>query len=307
MDLTQLEYFQAVARCENITKAAKALYVSQPTLSQSIARLEASLDTELFDRVNGKLRLNEAGRLFLARVDNVFAELNMGFSELDQYKADHQDWVYIASSVIDIFKVIMLEYRKMAPDVHIDHLLTSDRNILDLLLSSKVDFAVTPAPIDEPRIRCEPLFEEELFAVAGACHPLSNYRTASLDLLRSYPLVCNSCDSDIKFIEQIFQTDCRNLDIIASSSESHIPRELTTEGYCIGFIPARVAVRHLMAPGNGQVPIRLSPPVRRTTCISTKCSRQLSLSAQALYRFIIEYCARESKEVEKYIFEYYGY
>ena len=75
MDLTQLEYFRVVARYENITRAAKDLYVSQPTLSQSIARLESSLGIELFDRVNGKLHLNDAGRMFLERVNNAFFEL----------------------------------------------------------------------------------------------------------------------------------------------------------------------------------------------------------------------------------------
>lgn len=306
MDLTQLEYFQAVARYENITKAAKELYVSQPTLSQSISRLEASLDIELFDRVNGKLHLNEAGRLFLSRVDNAFAELNLGFSELDRYKEGHQDWVYIASSVIDIFKVIMLEYRKVNPNVHIDHSLTSDRNIMDLLMNSKVDFAITPSAINEPRIQCVPLYEEEVFAIVGDSHPLAGRAEAPLELLSTYPLVCNSCDSDIKFMEDLFHTDYHNLDIIASSSESHIPRTLTMEGYCIGFVPSRVAVRHLKEPGCGQNPIRIFPPVRRTTCISTKSSHQLSPSASALYRFILDFCARESVEVQNYIRDYYG-
>ena len=86
MDLTQLEYFKSVAKWENITKASKELYVSQPTLSQSISRLEDGLGVDLFDRRAGKLHLNDAGRLFLSRVNNAFAELNTGFSELEQYK-----------------------------------------------------------------------------------------------------------------------------------------------------------------------------------------------------------------------------
>lgn len=306
MDLTQLEYFKAVAKWENITKAAKELYVSQPTLSQSISRLEDNLGVDLFDRRGGKLHLSDAGRLFLARVNNAFDELNTGFSELEQYKQNRQTWVYIASSVIDIFKSIILEYHTREPYVHIDHSLTFDRGIMDLIMNGKVDFAITPDPIGDPNVKCIPLYEEEVFAVVGDGHPLAQRKAVTVEELRSCPLVCNSCDSDIKFMEALFQTDYQELDIIAASNESHIPRELTQLCYCVGFIPARVAVRHLKEPGK-QHPLRISPAFRRTNCISTKCSHPLSPAAEGLYRFILEFCARESAEVERYIQQYYGY
>lgn len=306
MDLTQLEYFQAVARYENITKAAKALYVSQPTLSQSIRRLEDSLGVELFDRQGGKLRLNEAGRMFLNRVDQAFAELKLGFTELDTYKNSHQDWVFIASSVIDIFKCIMLDYHRLCPDVHIDHSLTFDRGIMELLLNSKVDFAITPTPIDDPNIHCVPLYRDEVFAVVGESHPLACRTETTLEELAGYPLVCNSCDSDINFMESLFQTDYRNLNIIASSSEAHIPRELTVNGFAVGLIPARVAVNHLRSPHTDQHVLRITPAPYRMTCISTKITHQLSPAAKNLYNFILDYCARDNEEVQTYLKEYYG-
>ncbi len=307
MDLTQLEYFRAVAKYENVTRAAKELYVAQPTLSQSISRLEDALGVALFDRRGGKLHLNNAGRMFLSRVENAFAELNNGFSELEQYKEHRQEWVYVASSVIDIFKVIIPNYRKVDASVHIDHYLTFDRGIMELLMNSKVDFAITPAPINDPNIKCIPLYEDEVFAVVGHSHPLGRRREATLEELRKYPLICNSCDSDIKFMEEIFQTDYQNLDIIASSSESHIPRELTVDGCCIGFIPSRVAVKHLKYPESGLHSVRVVPAIHRTSCISIKNTHQLSPQAKALYDYIVDFCAQESEDVGDYIRSYYGY
>jgi DNA-binding transcriptional LysR family regulator len=306
MDLVQLEYFMTVAKYENITKAARELYVAQPTLSQSISRLEDTLGVELFERKKGKLYLNEAGELFLNRVKNVFSELNAGLSELETYKEHRQDWVYIASSVIDIFKVILMEYHELHPEIHIDHSLTYDRGIVDLLLGGTVDFAITPTPIREPKVDCIPLYQEEVFAVVGKVHPLASLKEVSIETLRSYPLICNSCDSDIRFMENLFHTNYRNLDILASSSEGPIPRDLTIAGYGVGFLPGRVAVKHLKNPNTDQHPIRLTPRYFRTTCISMKHGHQLSPAAEGFYRYILSFCQKDSAEVDAFLREYYG-
>ena len=72
MELLHLNYFREVAAVENITKAAKKLYVSQPALSTAIARLEKELDFLLFERKGNRIELTEAGRCFLEYVNSVF-------------------------------------------------------------------------------------------------------------------------------------------------------------------------------------------------------------------------------------------
>lgn len=64
MELYQLEYFEAVARHENVSKAAEELHISQPALSKAIAKLESELGVNLFDRVGKRLSLNEQGAFF---------------------------------------------------------------------------------------------------------------------------------------------------------------------------------------------------------------------------------------------------
>ena len=67
MDLQQLEYFRTVARLGNMTKAAAELHIAQPSLSISIAKLEEELGAKLFDRVSGRIRLNQIGQRRLLR------------------------------------------------------------------------------------------------------------------------------------------------------------------------------------------------------------------------------------------------
>lgn len=58
MEWLQLQYFQMVAQLENISRAAEALHVSQPSLTKMIQRLERDVGTPLFDREKKRIRLN---------------------------------------------------------------------------------------------------------------------------------------------------------------------------------------------------------------------------------------------------------
>lgn len=64
MDLTQLQYFQILAREENMSRAAEKLHVAQPAISASMSRLEKELDARLFDRKGRKIVLNPPERFF---------------------------------------------------------------------------------------------------------------------------------------------------------------------------------------------------------------------------------------------------
>ena len=76
MELLQLRYFCTVAQYESITRAAEYYHIPQPAMSQTIARLEKELGIRLFDRKNGRLFLNDKGRIFLASVEKALDELD---------------------------------------------------------------------------------------------------------------------------------------------------------------------------------------------------------------------------------------
>ena len=91
MELTQLRYFAAVARTGNISRAAQELYVTQPNLSKSIARLEEELGVPLFDHRKGKIVLNDYGRCFLASVNLSLGELENGVRSIQRMYASNQN------------------------------------------------------------------------------------------------------------------------------------------------------------------------------------------------------------------------
>ena len=73
MELRVLRYYLAVAREENITRAAEILHITQPTLSRQMSELEEELHTRLFERTNRKIILTESGLLLRRRAEELVA------------------------------------------------------------------------------------------------------------------------------------------------------------------------------------------------------------------------------------------
>jgi LysR family cyn operon transcriptional activator len=80
----QLEYLIAVAEHRSFTRAAAALYVSQPTLSQQLGKLEDSLQTRLLERTRHEIRLTHAGQVYAAHAARALRELREGSRALDE-------------------------------------------------------------------------------------------------------------------------------------------------------------------------------------------------------------------------------
>lgn len=88
MEINQLHYFTVVAKTGSITKAATELYLTQSALSRSIAKLEAELGTNLFDRDSGRLTLNDMGQSFLQYAEDALNTINAGVQYVKSQQAN---------------------------------------------------------------------------------------------------------------------------------------------------------------------------------------------------------------------------
>jgi DNA-binding transcriptional LysR family regulator len=84
--LHQLRIFWAVAHSPSLTRAAKQLGLTQPSLSQQIAKLESSLGGKLFDRVNNQLVITDAGRFLLRKAERILAEADEAVAGLAEFQ-----------------------------------------------------------------------------------------------------------------------------------------------------------------------------------------------------------------------------
>ena len=311
MELTQLRYFQKVARTKSITKAAQELYISQPTLSQSLSRLESSLGCPLFTHQPGKrMQLNESGELFLKTVDRMFEELEHGIDQVRELNERARSQVSIASSIHDLCEDLVLGFFDCHRDAKISQRLVPINSLTDLLLADEIDFAISPCPIEDPRMDSRPLYMEELLAVVGPKHRLFGKKWIGREDILGEKFICNYSEAGRIYLEDmLFQDAPDGLDIILESNEVSTIRKMVESGLGITFMPARVVYQRVknqeMAIASA---LRVSDHQADTpTCITKKKSRILSGSALEFFQFAVSFCQEEDGRIQRFLAEHFGH
>ncbi|MBM6837892.1 LysR family transcriptional regulator, partial [Clostridium saudiense] len=104
MNIRKLVIFYETARSLNMSKVAKELYISQPSISQSIAELEAEIDIKLFDRIGKKLYLTHEGEIFFQYVRRILNLYDEAINEARAFSKDNIGKIVVgASSTIGIY------------------------------------------------------------------------------------------------------------------------------------------------------------------------------------------------------------
>lgn len=145
MELRELKYFLAVAREESISRAAEALYVTQPNLSRQMQNLEKETGQRLFIRGTRKITLTEAGRLLRKRAEEIMELYEKTEAELSVPITDVSGDIYIGggeSYAMGIIAKTVREVRDEYPKVKF-HLFSGDgTTIAERLDKGLIDFGV---------------------------------------------------------------------------------------------------------------------------------------------------------------------
>lgn len=121
--LHQLRIFSAVAHSSSLTRAAKQLGVTQPSLSQQLAKLESALGGRLFDRVNNQLILTDAGRFLLRKAETVLAEMDEAETGLAEYRLGRRGRIAVGALASVARTIVPPAYRctlETIPDLELD-------------------------------------------------------------------------------------------------------------------------------------------------------------------------------------------
>lgn len=190
MEMHQLRYFAKVAELGNVTRAAEACFVSQPSLSQQIAKLERELGQPLFERLGRGVRLTEAGRLFRRYADQILSLTEDARTRVaDDADSGHITLAAIPTIAPYFLPGVLTRFAKECPKARIEIVEETTANILRLLAEGDIDLAILALPIQAEYVHTKTLFTEELLAVLPEAHPLAKKAKVSLKDLVAEPFV----------------------------------------------------------------------------------------------------------------------
>ena len=153
MELRLLRYFLAVAREENITRAAESLHISQPSLSKQLMELEAEIGKPLLIRGKRKITLTEDGVLLRKRADEILSLVEKTDRELHSDTAQISGEVTIGGNPTTSLLKTASTLRLTHPGIHFSFYSSDATDVLERLEHGSLDFAVFLEPTDTAK--CE--------------------------------------------------------------------------------------------------------------------------------------------------------
>lgn len=239
MTLTELRYIVAVAQERHFGRAARRCFVSQPTLSIAIKKLEEELAVSLFDRSSNDIITTEAGERIVAQARRVLEEADM----IKHLASEEQNELEGALKLGLIFTVapyllpkLILSLRKTAPNMP----LMLDENYTQILTESlkrgDLDALIVAEPYQEPGIVTEPLYDEPFFVIVPKGHHFEDLDTITPEMLSQEQVLL------------LTEGNCMRDQVLASCSELASRQKIqgltnTLQGSSINTI------RHMVASG----------------------------------------------------------
>jgi len=197
MELSQLEAFLAVVREGSFSAAAKALYRTQPAISQTIKRLEDEIGHPLFDRASRRGLLTDAGRVLAVHAERLLNFRQQAMAALDDVRQLKAGRLTIAANELTCLYLLPLlhEFRRLYPEVHV----TVQRALASRIPSQVMDFGadmgvVTFQP-DLGLLTSIVVYRDELAFVVPPSHAYARRAKVSIEELAGESFVAHHVSS----------------------------------------------------------------------------------------------------------------
>jgi len=239
MELHQLRYFVTVVRDGTFTKAAERLYITQPSLSEQIRKLETELGSPLFQRLGRKLALTSAGESFLPHAEKVMFEVEQARARVQEVNGLRRGRLSIGvlpSAAARLLPKFLAEFRHRHPGVEVVLREENDSSEFEQMVHDGVlDLAIVRLP---PRRRSdlevEFIVREPMVVVVPPGHRLGDRRSVWLADLANETFVAMKPGHGLR---ECLQRFCRQ-----AGYEPHVVFEAGHLGSVMGLVLAGMGI-----------------------------------------------------------------
>lgn len=242
MDINHLNAFIEVARHQSFSLAAEALFITQPAISKRIHQLENELGTLLFNRINRKVTLTEAGHALLPRVQTLRNELEDIRRIASNLSGNLQGFLVLGTSHhIGLRRLppALTYFNREHPSVRLDlHFVDSEQACL-AVERGELELALITLPTELPeQLQAQHIWTDRLHIVTSSSHPLGKQAEVSLNELVKHRCVMPGKDTyTYRIIRQALMPYDNQLEVYISTNYLETLKMLVSSGLGWSLVP----------------------------------------------------------------------
>jgi DNA-binding transcriptional LysR family regulator len=231
MDLHRLDVFCKVVELKSFTKAAEAVFLSQPTISEHIRSLEESVGERLIDRLGREVLPTEAGKLLYSYARKILRLRDEAVQALDNYSGRLAGHLYIGASTIPgtyILPKYIGAFKKIHGETEITLNISNSRKVTENVLHGVTEFGLIGASWNEPTLTWTEFFSDELVLVVYPEHPFAKLAAVKPQQLEGEPMIFRERDSGTRRVtNEILEKhlDLSQLRIVAEMGSTEAVRQ----------------------------------------------------------------------------------
>lgn len=249
MNIENMEAFVFVNHFGSINKAAKALFLSQPSVTSRIKTLERELDTKLFDRVGKRLVITDQAKEFIPYAEGIVRTFKKGKKRLEEKESSDQVVIGCTGLISNyLIPKIVPAFREQYSNVRIKIVTAPGEEILKKVLDGEVDIGYAKT-VTHPLIDSWSVLENPIRLFVLPNHPFAVAKKVNIEELAIQPIVFFECGSlDWTMIHNLFYNLSQLPNIQYEVDNMETAKGLIMNGTGIGFLP-ELCVRNELAEG----------------------------------------------------------
>jgi DNA-binding transcriptional LysR family regulator len=264
MQLAQVEGFLEVARRSNLSRAAEALFITQPALTARLRALEVEVGSPLFRRGRRGMALTDAGRAFLPYAERAVRALRDGASAIERLPAA-EELVLGAAPAISTYVLpeLLVRFEAAHPDVRLSVRTGHSEQVLEMAVRGDVDVGLA-RELHHPDLETMWLYDDELVLVVEPRHPLARSHRVSLDRLRDARLILFDRTSSYYDLTNALFRPAGNLSRgVLELDHIDAAKQMVLAGLGVALLPTTAVVGELRDGSLRRLDLIGVPPIER--------------------------------------------
>ena len=292
MDLRQLEIFVKVAELGSFSKAAEALFLTQPTISEHIRTLEDELGVRLLDRLGRGAAVTKGGALLLSHAHRMLALSREARQAMESFLGRMSGELLVGASTIPgeyILPALIGRFKEKFPDIAITLLIGGSQAVTDWVVEGRAEIGVVGARSSHRSIESRELFPDDIVLIVSGAHPWHGRKQVTMDELRAEPLLLRERGSGTrKALETALEaagTGIAALRVVGEMGSTQAIKQAVKAGVGVSLLSRRAVEEECRAGSLWCLRVK-DLKIRRAFYLVTHRDRSRSPLAEAFRAFV---------------------